>query len=244
MTAEIISIQDAIDQIEKDGRISVLSRPERVKAIKEQAGFYPQSNEEASRATTLIGREGQSNPTLRHLDEVYAHQRRYKADAPEALRSVVRSFEEYAGNAVNELYYTESFLESMNALAPHNLASFATIFPTEDWEHDNTTIATFTAMTRYLETEQFAETENDDRLGKRELIDYTSGEQRIERIIDTLGVLRATSLQRTARAVKTNQEHRFDFWVDKLEASRRHLFVRDIAGVALEELYRISHERH
>ncbi len=101
MTLDTPSFQEAISHLEERGEL-FLEQPERLKVIKEQLAFYPQSNDEATRIVTLIGRGGQEYPTLRHLDEEYAHQRKAHADAPAAVRSIVHQFEDYAGNAVNE----------------------------------------------------------------------------------------------------------------------------------------------
>ena len=216
--------------------LTVLTRPERVKALKAELGFYPHSNEEMGRIINLMGRDGQQNPALRHLDEIYAHQRTHKADAPEALRSVVRGFEEYAGNALNEIEYMDGFSKLLQQTKPNQLSGFGTVFPTPEWEHDGTLRATFTAMARYIETSALAETEEGDRLGKRELIDLTSGKDRIARINETLGGLRISSLEKTAQAVATSQAHRLEYWTGQLEASRQHFFVREAASIALQEL--------
>jgi len=241
MNAEPTSNQNPESRPEASDGSSILSRPERVKAIKEHLGFYPQSNDEASRVTGLIGREDQSYPVLRHLDEVYKHQRTAGADAPGAIRSLVRGFETYAGNAVNELHYMDTFLGELSQINPNNRAGFTSIFPVDDWRYDNTQIAAFTSMSRYLETDHFAETETDDRLGKRQLIDLTSGEARVERIVENLQVLRASNLKKVATAVEHNQQNRLAFWTEQLEASKKHLFARNVASAALSEINRIQY---
>lgn len=217
---------------------SFLGRAERLKHIKEQLGFYPQSNEETSRITALLG-SGEEFATLRHLNEVYVHQRRFEADAPRAVRSVVRSFEDYAGNAVNEGYYMQLLLDQLLAVHPNNRTGFKSLFPNEDWRYDTTQIAIFSAMSRYLETDRFAETEDDDRLGKQKLLDQTMGEERFERLHENLDGLRASDIKRIALGIRTNQNNRFEYWTTQLEASKKHLFARDVATVALENLTQI-----
>jgi hypothetical protein len=236
MDIETPFTHETVRQAEQNGEATYLHRPERLKTIKEQLGFYPQSNEEMARVISLMGREGQFNPVLVHLDEIYKHQRKVGADAPRALRSVVRSFGEYAGNALNERSYMETFSTYMDELRPNPLTRFDALFPAEAWKDNGTMRAVFTSLGRYVETTNFVEDAGDDTLGKKELIDYTTGDERVQHITDTLGALRISSVQRTARAVSTHQENRFTFWMDQLELSKRHLFARELASEALKEL--------
>jgi hypothetical protein len=217
---------------------SFLSRAERVRTIKDTFGFYPQSSTEMSQATALIGREGQPYPVLSYLSEIYQHQRKAGADAPRAVRSLVRSFDEYAGNAVNEAQYMELLHDQLSVQDVNNRTGFRTLFPIEDWQYDATEIATFSVVSRHLETSHFAETGTDDRLGKHR-IDLTAGNERIDRIRENLDVLRIADLKRLAVSIQANQENRLEFWIEQLEASKRHLFARDVAEVALAELQRI-----
>lgn len=236
--SELASQIDKVSYVHDD--LSTLDRPARIKAVKEHLGFYPQNNKELSRIVTLLGRASHTNSVLAHLDEVYKHQRDAQADAPAALRSIIRSFEEYAGNALNERSYMETFLGFISSANPSRLSGFTTVFPTENWESDGTMRATFTALTRHIETEHFAETEEKDSLAKDNLIDNLAEADRVQRIIETLGPLRISSLERTAQAVDICQEKRFTFWVDKLKASRSHFFSRQAASIALRELELIS----
>lgn len=237
-------MSELVGQIDGTSRahdgLSTLNRPARIKVIKEQFGFYPQNNDELSRIIALVGRSLQANPVLTHFDEVYKHQRSAHADAPAALRSMVRLFESYAGNALDERLYMEAFLDFVSQARPNQFSGFTTVFPTESWENDGTMRATFTAVARYIETEHFAETEEGDSLAKDNLIDELSGPDRVSHIVQTLGALRVSSLERTAKAIQVSQEKRFAFWVDKLELSRAHFFARDVAAVALNNLEKIS----
>lgn len=240
MSVDALMNADIAPRLEVEDEISFMQRPEKIKTIKNKLGFYPQSNEEASRAMALIGHEVENYPALMYLNEIYIHQRKYDADAPRTIRSVVRGFEEYAGNAINEWYYMDGLLQQLALRNPNSRTGFTTLFPDEDWQHDKTQIAIFSAMSRYLETDRFADTEENDRLNKKQLIDYTSGDERIVRIKDNLNGLRASSIKGIAHAIQGTQEDRFNFWTDQLEVSTRHLFARDAAMVALEELARIK----
>jgi len=220
--------------------LSFLERPERLVTIKNHLGFYPQSNNEASRITALIGHEDKNHQALTHLNEVSIHQYKAGASASEAVRSIVRSFEGYAGSAVNELYYMDSFLTDDLVIRANNRTGFTTLFPLEEWRYDNAQIAAFSAMSRFRETQRYAETEKDGRMGNRTLIDATSGEERLERIIENLGGLRVSELKRIADTLKDGQIKRLDFWIEQLEGSKKHYFARDVSELALKELVSIS----
>ena len=240
MPVENQSLQEKIAHLENKDELSFLGRPGRVKLIKEHLGFYPQSNSEASRITTLIGREDRETPAFWHLNEVSMHQYKYKSGARETVESLVRQFEEFAGNAVNESYYMEQLLDRLSVIDPNGRTGFETLFPVEDWQYDNSQIAVFSAMSRYIETDHFAETEENDRLGKLKLIDHVPIDERIERIRENLSHIRASSLRKTALSLRKNQDTRLNFWKTQLEDSRRHLFARDAASIALDELASIE----
>jgi hypothetical protein len=201
-----------------------------------QLHFYPHTNSEASRAIALLGRGQQDLSVLGHLNEIYVHQRKLQADAPSSVRAVVHSFEDYAGNAANELHYMESFLERLKRLEANNRTGFATLFPLNDWHLDTNLIASFTAMSRYVETVQEPTNIRTDDTTKQVGIGETKAEERQERIICNLGALRVSELTNVALAVQTHESHRFDYWVEQLRGSRMHLFARDVANTALSEL--------
>lgn len=236
MTAEIIPIRGAEQPTELIEKKTYVGRPERLRTLSHELGFYPHNNDEASRAMGLLGRSETEFPALTYLNEIAIRSRKENANGPSALRAVVHKFDEYAGNALNELTYTENLIESLQEKTPSNFSSFATLFPLEDWKNDGTMKAAFTALTRHIETREFVENEGDDSLGKRHLVDYTMGEERENRIISTLSKVRAGELNRTAEAVRASEENRFSFWVEQLEVSRRHLFARETATIALQSL--------
>ena len=236
MSADIQPLKERITRLETKGELSSLSRSERLQMIHRELGFYPQSNDEASDAEALMGQADQAFPTLQYLNIISAHQHKYEADASKSVRAIVHTFGDYAGNAMNEAFYMEQFIERLSDMKPNNFTSFANLYPTSEWRYDNNQIAAFTAMTRYLEIDHFVNDGVNDTLGKQHLLDLTQGEERFERIIESLGVLRASSLENTAKAVQKNQNARFDYWYGHLEASTRHLFARDVAMTALNEL--------
>ena len=238
MTSERVNKTEQV--YDRRSEVSAFSRPARIKAVKEHLGFYPQNNDELSSIIAIVGRSPRERPVLSYLDEVYKHQLDAGADAPATLRLVVHSFEDYAGNAIDERSYAEGLLATIRASDPNLLTGFTRLFPTENWENDHTLRATFTALARYIQTGQFAEAGEIDSLVKENLIDETTGYDRVGRIIGTLGLLRVSSLKRTAAAMRDSQEKRFAFWADKLEASKSHLFVRDIADAALRNLHTFS----
>ena len=131
-------------------------------------------------------------------------------------------------------------MDFISQARPNRFSGFTTVFPTENWENDGTMRATFTVFARYIETEHFAETEEGDSLTKDNLIDELPGPEQVNHILQTLGPLRLSSLERTAKAIQVSQRKRFDFWVDKLESSRAHFFAREVATVALNNLEAIS----
>lgn len=237
MTEVVKSLQDSIDSVERQGAISFLSQAERTKAIFEQLGFFPQSNDEASRIMTLIGRGEAENPVRTHLDEVARHQYSAKANARAAVESITQRFADYAGNAADEKYLVQSFIKRQADAELANFTSFATAYPVDEWHDDATLKATFTAMSRYLDTEIFTETARPDTPGKYKLIDNTVNEDRTAHIVSTLGALRVSSLTSLAKALEVNQENRLAFWSEKLVESQQHAFATKIAEVALQDLF-------
>lgn len=241
MTAEIIPIRPSTKRAEDEKSETLLGRPERLFLIKDQLGFYPHSNDEASRITSLITKQGQFK-ALAHLNEVYIHQRRAGSDAPATLRLIVHKFDEYAGNALNEGEYMKAFTQQFDYADADSSAHFTEIFPVASWEHDGIMRAAFTAMGRHLETEAFAVRGMHDKLGKRDLIDYTAGDERIERILEALGGCDGASLEALSAAVGQSEEKRLEFWMKQLETSKKHWFVREVATRALENLIDASQQ--
>ena len=241
MTAEIIPLFDTEQASEVLNKKEYIGKPDRIKTIKEELGFYPHSNDEASRVMGLLGRSEQAYPALSYLNEIAVHQRKFSTNIPGALRAVVHKFDEYAGNALNEVSYMDTFIHQFKERSPNNFASFSTILPLPEWQHDSGVKAALTAIARHIETREFAENEGNDSLGKRDLIDYTLGEDREARIISTLSKTRAGNLIRTAEAVRSSQENRFAFWMEQLDVSRRHLFARETATIALRSLTEAQH---
>lgn len=238
MTGELIPFPSPEKQESESNEVKYISRPERIAFIKAELSFYPHDNDEASRALSLAGHAHRPFPVLAHFNKVSQHQRRYNVSERDALRGIVHKFDSYAGNALNEIGYLEQLEGVVAAIEPHPFSTFHTTFPREDWQFDNDLKASFTALTRYRETDAFVTHGADDRLGKRALIDATSGEKRIERIVDALDDVRMGSFKEMTEVVKQDQIHRLEYWTARLEESSRHMHVRDIATVALEDLRR------
>lgn len=240
MSADVHGLKEQITRLETKDELSSLSRQERLQMIHRELGFYPQSNEEASTAESLMGQADQAFPTLQHLNIVSRHQHKYHADASSSVRAIVHTFGDYSGSAMNEAFYMEQFVEQLSDMKPNNFTSFANLYPLSEWRYDNNQIAAFTSVARYLEIDHFTEHGTNDKLGKQDLIDLTQGKERFRRITESLGDLNALSLKKTAMAVHKNQNARFDYWYGHLEASTRHLFARDVAMTALSELNEAS----
>lgn len=213
MAIDVDAINKQIPRIESNDEVSFLSRPERISMVHEQHGFYPHSNEEASRVVALIGHTDDTLPTLQYLDMISQHQYKYHADAAGSVRAIVHAFAEYAGNAMNEAYYMEQFIDDLSVSKPNNFSSFTNLFPVHEWKYDYNKIAAFTAMARHLEIDHFVSTGVDNPLGRQNAIDLTEGKDRVDRISKSLGNLRAISLEKTAQAVHKAQNRRFDYWL-------------------------------
>ena len=215
---------------------SFLDHPERLRSIKELFGFYPHSSEEATRVEQIVRRSDRQFPTLTYLDETFARNHQAKRNAPAALSAIVSGFESYIGNSVDEISHMDLFLDRLRDWNEDDQTGFNTSFPRNEWQNDGTLRATFTSMTRFLETDAFVETGQGDKAGKQSRIEATSGDERLDRISESLGVMRLGHLKGIARSVIDEQEHRQAFWLPHLQESTRHFAVRDQANQALQSL--------
>lgn len=240
MSDTIDELRQKIVEKEKASTPSFLDRPDRLAQSKEYLKFYPQSNQEMTTIMGLVGRSELPFPTLAYLDDIARHQYSAKANAHQTVESIIRGFASFGGNAVNERAYMETFLQQAKTIEFSNLTGFNTVFPVSAWENDGNQRAAFTTMARYVEIDAFAHSEGDDTLLKSGKIDDLKHDARIERITETLGVLRIGQMEQIAHTIIHDQERRLDYWTARLQDAQQHLFARADASEALVTLRLIS----
>lgn len=244
MTAEITPIR-TLQPEEGEYTERPFGNQARLLAVKDRLGFYPQTHTELSTTINLMGREGHPNPVLAHLNEIAIHQhkihRKKQTDAAgsaETLRRIVHNFEDYAANAVNESHSVELFVDAVGSMQINPRRGFVSAFPTSDWRYDGNLRAAFTALTRQVETAEYAHSHPDapSPLGDKKLIDMTTNEDRVVRIEDALKSYRVNDLLKLSEAVQESQENRLSFWIAQLEGAKSHIFARNVAVDALAHL--------
>lgn len=250
--------QDSVEKLSPQGR------QERLMYLEENEGFFPQNNKEFNRVMLMSGNADTPRRALIHLDEVQTRQLNLflrkemaaksvtasgianpeandgkkkltpKEEAVRTLHSIVREFKEYAQDARALRFFVGSLRDTLQDLDISNLTSFKNIPQMQDWKYDGGTSRALMAVAKYIETKDFVANDGKDLLGKRVIID--NDKNREARIASRVDNLRLSEISSYCRTVAEEQSTRYDYWVNRLHESTKHMYVRGQAYQALRDL--------
>lgn len=256
------SSENKPDIFEDIAKLPQLERVERLVYLKENEGFYPQSNQEFNRMMLMSGDATGNLRALTHLNAVYLHQvaifrtkeqkeaeqqKQSRAEIAEttkkltpneegqrALRAIVREFEDYAKNAVSERFFVNELKQRIERMDIGNFTAFKNLPNMKDWKDEEGTRRALTLLAKHLEIEAYLGENDRDPLSKKTRIDTAPDKD--GRIMEKIGNMRVTDLRRVSSAVASEQTQRFIYWTERLQEATRHSYVRGQGFGALRSL--------
>lgn len=245
---DVQPVAEAVGTIEDVNKLPVKDRKERLLQLKDTEDFYPQGNLEFNRM--MLMSEGGPNRTLKHLDEVYVHRvnetrRKQEAgklgkdisprdEATKTLRSIVHEFDGYASDARALRSFVRELDRRIVDSGATNFTLFENIPQLKDWQDEDGTRRTLTAVAKYIETQDFVDENGPDLLGKKVIID--NDKDKVQRIKDLIGGLRTSEMRNYIKSVREEQDARFNYWTKRIEEATKHLYVRGQGFRALRSL--------
>ena len=245
---DVQPVAEAVGTIEDVNKLPVKDRKERLLQLKDTEDFYPQGNLEFNRM--MLMSEGGPNRTLKYLDEVYVHRvnetrRKQEAgklgkdisprdEATKTLRSIVHEFDGYASDARALRSFVRELDRRIVDSGATNFTLFENIPQLKDWQDEDGTRRTLTAVAKYIETQDFVDENGPDLLGKKVIID--NDKDKVQRIKDLIGGLRTSEMRNYIKSVREEQDARFNYWTKRIEEATKHLYVRGQGFRALRSL--------
>lgn len=215
-------------------------RAERLASIFHNYGFFPESYEELSRATTLQGFERVRHPAYVHLGEVFTHQKRAATGDPKAaVRRITGDMSRYATEAQRNFHFAAEAKATIEVAAteqPH-FTSLAHIPDLVDPYIDGVARG-YGQLVRYHDLSMYPQltTPNVNPLK----LDYTARHpdpvtaRRIQEVLSQVRLYNGIGL---ARATAAGQLRRYEFWTNHLQEAALHPYAKVIARKALQELH-------
>jgi hypothetical protein len=217
------------------------TRAERLYAVKEKLGFYPETFRELTEATTLISYPEDPNIVNRHLGEIFVHQDRptTQTDDPRAaIRSVTQEFAEYAAASRSNVFFAtdcrDMLVDKKPLVSP--LTSLANV-PGLVQPLVEASARGYGQLVRHRDLSCYEDLLNE---GVEPLkLRYTSNNPDLatmDRIAAVLTQVRYIDGLKLVESVIKNQRHRQEFWTGQLLAARRHTVAKPVAEAALKKL--------
>jgi hypothetical protein len=217
------------------------SRAERLAAIYQNYGFYPESLDELTRATALQAFDHLRHPAVRHLGEIFTRQNRPTTatdDPAAAVRSVTRTMIDYATTAKRNVHFVGEAQRTLQRAATElpGLTALKNIPDLVD-RHVNGSARAVGQMVRFHALSSYAELTN---RGIEPLkLNYTAkdpDEVTAARLNEVLGRTRLNEGIQLARAALDNQYYRYAFWYAQLQDAANHPYAAAITHEALDGL--------
>lgn len=191
-------------------------------------GMVPSSKKELTRAMSALEHRDSAGGFASHLNEILLHQNKAKTNDPRAaLRSVLSEVGSYASTArgnVAMLGTLECELADRDDLVPSKSVA------NNGLSRDLLRVpATRRAIGHMLRSRQV-----DIALRENELVDLNQAVDDEQMAVFLQGI-RLSDFKHGVDVTRRQQQNRFDFWTDQLEASTRHSAVRAMAFAALEK---------
>ncbi len=214
------------DQINWQNRLNILG---------ENYGFYPTSLAESTRAHMIIPFLEEPGKTAKHLNEVLIRSKR----DPRAVRSVVRTFGDYAIDAKVRTARLEDFRQEVELTNPHIRVEQAE----EAREHPG-----LIDVLQFHDILLAAESGDSGALRSKEVVKDGVKKQRtnyeldicndalITVLTDPLQRIRIIDARDMAADAISSHTVRNEFWIERLVESRIHAVARPIAESLLAEL--------
>jgi hypothetical protein len=177
-------------------------------------GFYFRTLKEGNKINRFTTKAKSGIAVVDYLDMIYRESREGDHSSNTEVERAFETIAGFATEALDTITMIQDFEDQLASdhLRPGGHLTEAEHFPVADWAQDMKFIDTLTRLAHYVDIAEFARTGKNDVLFKKNRIDNTSGEERIKRILDTLGGFTIDELRSVCTTAVESEYARFKYW--------------------------------
>lgn len=207
---------------------------ERLRSVKQRAGFWPVSTNELSYARKLIQANDEGKSTAKFLNEVRGHQQHKTSaeDPAAAVRSITHELNDHFRNARREGGALQELKDQINKTSDNTTSPnlpLSDIVGIDDYG--------VAYLVRYLDMKELAEHGESKKMRydprKTDYAQVNQDEDLANYVASKLQAVTIADADKIVPSAIVDQIQRIAFWDEQLRASREHDIARPIAEAAL-----------